>query len=329
MRRREFILALSSAGFAWPLAARAQQPERMRRVGVLMDSAADEPEAQARLAALLQGLQEAGWAVGRNVRIDTRWSAGDAARLRRDTAELVALGLDVIVAGTGPTLPALQQATHTVPIVFAQSLDPVGAGFVQSLARPRGNMTGFTQFEYSFSAKWLELPIELAPWVTRVGVLREPGPAAVGQWAIIQALASTLGVELTPIDVRDADKLERAVVEFAREPKGGLISVVSAAATKHRELIITLAARHQLPVVYSYRFFVTAGGLISYGPDLVAQYRKAAGYVDRRFSAVRSFCFFVSARRRKKGTTAWAMRDGIRGSTRNSKETMAKARAAI
>jgi ABC-type uncharacterized transport system substrate-binding protein len=177
--------------------------------------------------------------------------------------------------------PCLQQATHTVPIVFAQSLDPVGAGFVQSLARPRGNMTGFTQFEYSFSAKWLELLIKLAPWVTRVGVLREPGPAAVGQWAIIQALASTLGVELTPIDVRDADKLERAVVEFAREPKGGLISVVSAAATKHRELIITLAARHQLPVVYSYRFFVTAGGLISYGPDLVAQYRKAAGYVDR------------------------------------------------
>jgi ABC-type uncharacterized transport system substrate-binding protein len=175
----------------------------------------------------------------------------------------------------------LQQATHTVPIVFAQSLDPVGAGFVQSLARPRGNMTGFTQFEYSFSAKWLELLIKLAPWVTRVGVLREPGPAAVGQWAIIQALASTLGVELTPIDVRDADKLERAVVEFAREPKGGLISVVSAAATKHRELIITLAARHQLPVVYSYRFFVTAGGLISYGPDLVAQYRKAAGCVDR------------------------------------------------
>jgi ABC-type uncharacterized transport system substrate-binding protein len=253
LKRREFITLIGSAAAAWPLAASAQQGERVRRIGVLMDSAADEPEAQARLAALLQGLQEAGWAVGRNVRIDTRWSAGDAARLRRDAAELVALGLDVIVAGTAPTLPALQQATHTVPIVFAQSLDPVGAGFVQSLARPRGNMTGFTQFEYSFSAKWLELLIELAPWVTRVGVLREPGPAAVGQWAIIQALASTLGVELTPIDVRDADKLERAVVEFAREPKGGLISVVSAAATKHRELIITLAARHQLPVVYSYR----------------------------------------------------------------------------
>jgi putative ABC transport system substrate-binding protein len=280
MRRREFISLLGGAGVAWPLAVRAQQPERMRRVGLLMHTAPDEPEAQARLAAFLQGLQESGWAVGRNVRLDYRWSAGDAGRLHKDAAELVALGPDVVLAGVGATIPALQQASRTVPIVFAQGLDPVGAGFVESLARPGGNATGFTQFEYSLSGKWLELLKELAPRVTRVAVLREPGPAGVGQWTIIQAVASSLGVELSPVNLRDAE-IEHAAIAFARGSNGGLIVVVSAASLIHRELIVALAARHQLPAVYPYSFFVAAGGLISYGPNLVDQYRRAAGYVDR------------------------------------------------
>jgi len=282
MQRRVFITMLGSAAVAWPVVARAQQGEQVRRIGVLMHTPADEPEAQTRLEAFLQGMQEAGWAVGRNMRLDYRWSTGDIARLRRDAAELVALGPDVILAGIGGTTLALREASRTVPIVFAQSLDPVGAGFVQSMARPGGNATGFTQFEYGLSAKWLELLKELAPRVTRVGVLRETGSAGVGQWAIIQAASSSLGVELSSIELRrDAGEIERAVTAFAREPNGGLIVVVSASATIHRELIITLAARHRLPVVYPYRFFVTAGGLASYGPDLVGQYRKAATYVDR------------------------------------------------
>jgi putative ABC transport system substrate-binding protein len=281
MRRREFITLLGGAAAAWPLAARAQQVERMRRIGVLMHAPSDEPESQARVAGFLQGLQEAGWAVGQNVRIDMRWSVGDAARLRRDAAELVGLGPDVLLAGVGATIPALREATHTVPIVFAQGLDPVGAGFTESLARPGGNATGFTQFEYSLSGKWLELLKEVAPQVSRVGVLREPGPAGVGQWAIIQAVAQLSGIELSPIELRDASQIERAVTAFVRGPNSGLIVIVSAAAGIHRELIITLAARHRLPVVYPYRFFVGYGGLISYGPDLISQYRRAAGYVDR------------------------------------------------
>jgi len=281
LQRRDFITLLGGAAAAWPFAARAQQGERMRRIGVLMHSPADEPEAQARLAAFLQGMQEAGWAVGRNMRLDYRWSTGDIARLRRDAAELVALGPDVILAGVGGTTLALREASRTVPIVFAQSLDPVGAGFVQSMARPGGNATGFTQFEYGLTAKWLELLKELAPRITRVGILRETGSAGVGQWAIIQAASSSLGVELSPIELRrDAGEIDRAITAFARE-NSGLIVVVSASATVHRELIITLATRHRLPVVYPYRFFVTAGGLASYGPDLVGQYRKAATYVDR------------------------------------------------
>jgi putative ABC transport system substrate-binding protein len=282
LRRREFITLLGGAA-AWPLAASAQQGERMRRVGVLMATTADDPESQTRIAALQQGLQEAGWAVGRNVRIDTRWSGGDVARLRSAAAELIAVGSDVIVAGVGPTLPILQEATRTVPVVMAQGLDPVGAGFVQSLSRPGGNMTGFTQFEYSLSGKWLELLKEVAPQVSRVGVVRElrGGPVGIGQWAVIAAFASPMGVELSPINLHALAETERAVSAFAGGPNDGLIVVVGSLATIQRELIIALAARHRLPAVYPYRFFAESGGLISYGPNLVDLYRRAAAYVDR------------------------------------------------
>jgi putative ABC transport system substrate-binding protein len=281
MERREFITLLGGAAATWPLAARAQQGERMRRIGVLMNTGADEPESQARLAAFMQGLQELGWAVGRNMRIDYRWSQGNVARLRKDATELVALGPEVILAGVGATTTALLEASRTVPVVFAQSIDPVGAGQVESMARPGGNATGFIQFEYSLSGKWLELLKEVAPRVTRVGILRESGAAAIGQWAIIQTVANSLDVELKPIGLSDAGEIERAVSAFAASPNGGLIVVVSAASLIHRELIVTLAARHQLPVVYAYRVFVTGGGLMSYGPDIPGQYRRAAGYVDR------------------------------------------------
>ena len=278
--RREFITLLGGAA-AWPLAARAQQGERMRRIGVLMHSRADEAEAQARLLAFLQGLADAGWAVGRNLRIDYRWSVGNQARLQRDAAELIALNPEVILAGVGATIATLLQATRTVPIVFAQGIDPVGNSYVESLARPGGNSTGFMQFEYSLSGKWLELLKEVAPPVVRVAVLREPGVAGIGQWAIIQAVAQSLGLELKPIELNAPEQIERAIATFARSPNGGLIIVVSAAALHHRELIISLAARHRLPAVYAYRIFVTDGGLISYGADIAGQYRRAAGYVDR------------------------------------------------
>src|SRR5262245_10476971 len=240
--RRQFITLLGGA--AWPLAAAAQQPERMRRIGVLMNTAADEPESQARLAAFMQGLQELGWAVGRNMRIDYRWSVGDVARLRKDATELVALGPEVILAGVGSTTQALQQASRTVPIVMAQGLDPVGNGYVDSLARPGGNITGFIQFEYALAGKWAELLKAMAPEVARVGVLREPGQplGSVGQWTMIQAVAQSFGAELKPIDLRDASEIERAVSAFARSPNGGLIATVSAAALRHRDLIVTLAA---------------------------------------------------------------------------------------
>jgi putative ABC transport system substrate-binding protein len=280
MRRREFITLLGGMT-AWPLAARAQQVGGMRRIGVLMHSRADEAEAQARLLAFLQGLADAGWAVGRNLRIDYRWSVGNQARLQRDAAELVALNPEVILAGVGATIATLLQATRTVPIVFAQGIDPVGNSYVESLARPGGNSTGFMQFEYSLSGKWLELLKEVAPPVARVAVLREPGVAGIGQWAIIQAVAQSLGLELKPIELNAPEQIERAIATFARSPNGGLIIVVSAAALHHRELIISLAARHRLPAVYAYRIFVTDGGLISYGADIAGQYRRAAGYVDR------------------------------------------------
>ena len=284
MKRREFITLLGGgAAVAWPLAARAQQPERVRRIGVLMASAADDSESQARIAAFLQGLQQLGWADGRNVRIDTRWATTDADDIRRHAAELAALAPDVLVAATGTVTAApLLQATRTVPIVFVQVIDPVGAGFVVSLARPGGNATGFTIYEYGMSGKWLELLKEIAPRMARAAVLRDPAIASgIGQFAAAQAVAPSLGVELSPVDVRDAGEIERAVTAFARSPNGGLIVTASALATRHRDLIIALAARHRLPAVYSYRYMVAAGGLVSYGPDSLDQYRRAAGYVDR------------------------------------------------
>ena len=274
IRRREFMALLGGAAVTWPVAARAhQQSERMRRIGVLMHTPADEPESQARLAAFMQGLQESGWAVGRNLRIDYRWSVGDSARLYKDAAELVALAPEVILGGVGATAAALQQASRTVPVVMAQGIDPVGNGYVESLAQPGGNITGFIQFEYSLAGKWMELLKEVAPGITRVGVLREPGNAAIGQWAMIQAMAQSFGAELRRIDLREASEIERSVTAFARSPDGGLIVAVSAASLTHRDLIIRLAAQHRLPAVYAYRVFVTHGGLITYGPDIVSQYR--------------------------------------------------------
>jgi putative tryptophan/tyrosine transport system substrate-binding protein len=281
VKRRDFITLIGGAA-AWPLAARAQQPERMRRVGVLMHLAADDPEGQARIAAFTQGLQELRWTIGRNVRIDYRWAAGDAERGRKYAAELVALAPDVILAAGGAVVAPLLQASRTVPIVFAQTPDPVGAGFVASLARPGGNATGFTIFEFGMGGKWLELLKEIAPRVTRAAVLRDAALAAgIGQLGAIQSLAPSFGVELSPIDVRDAGEIERAVTAFARSPNDGLLVTGSALATVHRDLIVALAARHRLPAVYTLRLFVAAGGLISYGPDSIDPYRQAAGYVDR------------------------------------------------
>jgi putative tryptophan/tyrosine transport system substrate-binding protein len=283
MKRREFVTLLSGTAVAWPLAARTQQADRMRRVGVLETRAADDPEGQARRAVFLQGLQELGWTDGRNVRIDYRWAAADADRAHTYAAELVALAPDVILAAAGPSMAALRQITRTVPIVFANVIDPVGAGYVARLARPGGNATGFTLFEYSLSGKWLELLKEITPNLTRIAILREPAQAAgIGQFAAIQATTPTsLGVELSPIDVLDAGEIERDVAAFARESNGGLIVTGSSRAIGHRELIIMLAARHRLPAVYPFRYFVTGGGLTSYGPDPTDQFRRAAGYVDR------------------------------------------------
>jgi putative tryptophan/tyrosine transport system substrate-binding protein len=283
MRRREFISLLGGAAVAWPLAAHAQQPERVRRIGVLMASAADDSENQARMAAFLQSLAQSGWIDGRNVRIDTRWATTNADDLRRHAAELAALAPDVILAASGTsTVAPLLQATRTVPIVFVVVIDPVGAGFVASLARPGGNATGFLMFEYGLSGKWLELLKQVAPGVTRAAVLRDAAIASgIGQFAAIQAVAPSLGVELSPVDARDAPEIERAVTAFARSGDGGLIVTPSPVANHHRNLIATLAARHGLPAVYGTRQHVAAGGLISYGPDMIEQYRRAAGYVDR------------------------------------------------
>jgi putative ABC transport system substrate-binding protein len=285
VKRRQFITLLGGAAAAWPIAVRAQG-ERVRRIGVLMYTTADEPASQARIAALQQGLQQAGWSVGRNLRIDTRWSAGDAARLRKDAADLVALGPDLIVAGVGPTTQALQQASRTVPIVMAQAVDPVGSGLVRSLARPGGNTTGFTQFEYGLSGKWLELLREIAPQVKRVGVVRDQqagtgSVVGIAQWAVIQAFASGLGVELSPISLRIATDAENEMTALAQGPNAGLIVVVGTVTTMRHEILISLAARHRLPAIYPYRFYVEAGGLLSYGPNLIDLYRRAASYVDR------------------------------------------------
>jgi putative ABC transport system substrate-binding protein len=282
MKRREFITLLGGA-VTWPLAAHAQQPgERMRRVGVLVNLASDDAEGQARLAAFHQGLQQLGWTVGRNVQIDYRWGAGDADRIRKFATELVALAPDVILSTGSPSAAAFQQVTRTVPIVFVTVVDPVGSGFVDSLARPGGNITGFTLYEYSISGKWLQLLKEIAPGVTRAAVIRDPALASGGgQLGVIQAVAPSVGVEVTPLNVRDAGEIERAITAFARSPNGGLIVTASTLAGVHRDLIIALAARHKLPAVYAVRYIVVGGGLISYGPDTVDQYRRAASYVDR------------------------------------------------
>jgi putative tryptophan/tyrosine transport system substrate-binding protein len=281
--RRQLIVGLGGAAVTWSLTARAQQVNRVRRVGVLMSRAAGDPEEQARFAGFLQGLQKLGWTDGGNVRIDYRWAAAEADRSRTYAAELVALAPDVILASGSTSVAALLQTTRTVPIVFVNVIDPVGAGYVARLARPGGNATGFTAFEYSLSGKWLELLKEIAPNLTRIAILRDPALAAgIGQFAAIQAMApSSFGVELSPIDVRDGGEIERDVATLAREPNGGLIVTGSSSAAVHRELIVMLAARHRLPAVYPFRYFVTSGGLISYGPDPIDVFRRAASYVDR------------------------------------------------
>ena len=266
MRRREFITLFGgvTATNLWPLAARAQQPERMRRIGVLLPGTPDDAEYQARQAAFVQALQQLGWSDGRNVLIDTRWPAGDANLIRKYVAELIALAPDVILSAGSATLGPLLQATRTVPIVFTTVLDPVGAGFDDSLARPGGNATGFIAFEYGLSGKWLELLKQIAPSLTRVAILRDPAIAAgIGQFAAIQSVAPSFGVELRPIDVRGVGEIERAITAFARISNGGLIVTASSGAAIHGDLIITLAARHKLPAVYGDRHFVTGGGLIS------------------------------------------------------------------
>jgi putative ABC transport system substrate-binding protein len=279
MKRRKFMTLLGGAAAAWPLAARAQQPERIRRIGMFAGLSETDPELQARKGAFLQALQQLGWTDGRNAHIDYRLDGGDTSR---DAAELVALAPDVIVATGSPSVSALQKTTRTVPIVFVGVVDPVGAGFVASLARPAGNVTGFTWFEYGVSGKWLELLKEMAPRVRRAAVLRDPSsPGGIGQFAAIQGIAPSLGLELRPVGVLDAGELERAVTAFAREPNGGLIVTTSGWTIAHRHLIIALAARHRLPTVYPARYFVTDGGLLSYGPDTIEPYRRAAGYVDR------------------------------------------------
>jgi len=282
MRRRDFITLLGGAA-AWPVVARAQQGERMRRIGVLTGSGTpDDPDIKERYAALVQRLQQLGWSEGRNLRIEAHWAAIEPDDLRKRAAELVALAPDVIVAGGTSTVQPLLQATRTVPIVFAGTADPVGAGLVASLARPGGNITGFMQFEYSLSAKWPELLKQIAPSVTRAAVLRDPTlTAGIGQFAVIQSAAPSVGIDVSPVNVRMAQEIEQAVTVFARSPYGGLIVTASGLAAVHRDLIITLAARHKLPAVYARRLFVVEGGLMCYGPDRVGLFRQAAQYVDR------------------------------------------------
>jgi len=282
MTTRRALVSLLGGVAAWPLAARAQQGGRMRRVGVLMNFAADDTDAQTRIGAFLQALQQLGWTIGRNVRIETRWSGGKSDDVRRYAAELVALAPDVILAHGTSTVRPLLQATRTVPIVFPVVGDPVAGGLVDSLARPGGNVTGFISWEFNFSGKWLELLKQIAPDVTRVAVLQDPTQGAgSSQFAAIQAVAPSLRVEVTPVNLRDPPEVERAVADFARTSNGGLIVTGNPLSNVHGKLIITLAARQKLPAVYYERSFAAAGGLISYGSDYIDQYRRAAGYVDR------------------------------------------------
>ena len=282
MQRREFITGIGGAAAAWPLAVRAQQPERPRRIGALMNVAASDPEAPGRVGAFAQGLSALGWTIGDNVRIEYRWYAGNADASRKYAAELAALAPDVVLASGTLGVAAFQQVARSLPVVFTLVSDPVGAGFVDSIARPGGNITGFMQFDYTFSGKWLEVLKQIAPHVTRAAVLRESAnPSGSAQFAVIQALGPSLGVEVSQINVRNVSEIERLVATFAKPANGGLIVTGSATAAIHDDLIIKLAARYKLPAVYSNRFNVTGGGLISYGPDRVDQYRRAAGYVDR------------------------------------------------
>src|SRR5215211_2961447 len=282
MKRREFITLLGGAAVAWPLAARAQQRKPMRRIGVLVGIAADDAIAQARNAAFLQRLAQLGWTVGQNLQIDYRWSAGNLNEIRKHAAELVALAPEVILASGSATAGPLLETTRTVPIVFAIVPDPVGAGFVNSLQRPGGNATGFTTFEYGIGAKWLELLKEIAPGAIRAAVIRDPTiTTGIGQWGAIQSVAPSFGMQVIPVNVRDAGEIERAVTGFAQASNGGLIVTGSGLAVTHRDLIVALAARHKLSAIYYERGFVAAGGLVSYGPDFLDQFRHAAGYVDR------------------------------------------------
>jgi len=281
MQRRDFLTLLGGAAAAWPFAASAQQPDRVRRIGVLSALAEDDPESVTRRATFEQTLKALGWTNGSNLRVDYRWSGNDADRIRKLVAELIALAPDLIMTSGNIVLAPMMQATGTIPIVFVQTVDPVGSGFVKSLARPGGNITGFTQFEYSLAAKWVELLKQIAPHVTRAAVIRDPtrGPG-IGQFAVVQAIAPSLGIELSPINSLDISEMEREIAEFARSPNGGLIVTVGGTAF-NRDLIIALAAKHRLPAVYPYHYFASGGGLMSYGPDTIEQYRRAAAYVDR------------------------------------------------
>jgi putative ABC transport system substrate-binding protein len=282
MRRRDFIKIVVGSTAVWPFTTLAQQTDRTKRIGVLFPAAADDPVFQAYLGSFLQELALLGWSIGRNVRIDTRWATSNPAEIRRHVAELVALAPDVILATGASTVAPVLQATRRVPIVFPYASDPVAAGFVDSLSRPGGNATGFLNYEYSLSGKWLELVKEVAPSVTRVAVLRDTTQGSgTSQFAAIQTVAPSLRIDANPLNMRDAPEIEGAVAAFARTPNGGLIVTGSAAATRHRDLIVTLAARYKLPAVYAERYFVTAGGLISYGADYIDEFRRAAGYVDR------------------------------------------------
>ena len=282
MRRRQFIALIGGAAAAWPLAARAQQPTRMRRIGVLMNLAEDDPQSPVRLATFRQALHALGWIDGRDARFDYRFGAGDAERIRKAAIELVGIAPDLVLASGAVSVGSLQQASRDLPIVFVNVTDPVGAGFVANLARPGGNATGFTLFEYGISAKWLELLKQIAPATTRAAVLRDPAlTASISQFASIQAVAPSLGVELSPIDTRSAGDIERAVTSFAQMPHGGLIVVTGSSAITHRKLIIALAGKHRIPAVYPFSYYVADGGLMSYGPDANDGYRRAAGYVDR------------------------------------------------